>query len=639
VTTLFNLSPGDVHEPGGMAAPKRTTTPTVAMMDLAMKAATNRAQRRAEARAVRKKAVAEAVARPKRMRGRKGLRMTITSADGTRHEIRHMSDDQADGLMLLPGCEIADTELVHTMAATAASNRVWIQLAQVGAFKGHPSGAFEFSPAVFSNIVQNFDRDGLPIPIDAEHASEMKPTDGSIPSEGAPAMGWIHGLDNRGNKGLWGHVEWLEPARTYIKEGRYKFISPAVRFKSKDRKSGADTGPRLSSAGLTNTPFLPDMKPLTARLEGEHVYVMSLVAAESVAAVDGDEAVTMSSLCYSTNEYMPRIRNLLGLHSLTTAKACADHLATLREHFDAAGGDPSKTHQGIRLSDYVMPMRHLVGAQMGSTWDDVFDAMQDLIDVAIDEHEIAYHGEPDAKAATMSEAAQVPPAIPEALPLPAEPTESPGPAPAEPNVTEPETAAVPTPTTESITMTTPAIPTVAAPAPAAPAAAPIVAESTVVGSAEVGTLTLKLRGAEAENRRLKDEVTTLRAWKEEREDTDLADEVMAAYDTYSEAKSLKPDDRMAMLSWLRSDPEGFRTMYPAVPNAQRHLLRNIAGGNSDPQKPGTRVPADKANPFGDQPQLLSVRELAHQISRKRGISLGQAQVEAQRIVRKQRAAV
>jgi hypothetical protein len=631
MATLLDLAAGDVHSPSAGVSPKSTKTPTAESMDLVMKTAGNRAQRRAAAKAAR---TAARAAKPKRLRPRKGLRMTITSPDGTRHEIRHMSDGEADGLMLLPAVALPDvSEDVHTMDASASTKRVWIQLAQVGSFKGHPKGAFEFSPTVFSTIVENFVRDGLPLPIDAEHASEMPPTEGSIPSEGAPAMGWIHRLDNRGKAGLWGHVEWLEPARSYIKEGRYKFISPAVRFKSKDRKTGQDTGPRLSSAGLTNTPFLPDMKPLTARNEGEPVYVMSV----AVEAAEADvETVSMSSLCYSTNEYMPRIRGVLGMNHLSTAQQCADQLCVLREHFDAAGGDASKTQQGIRLSDYLMPMRHMVGASMGSTWDDVFDAVQDLIDTAIEEHESAFHAvAAEAKSATMSETAADP--VEQAIALPEQPTEeSPGPTPDQQTTTEPEVAPVPNQTPETITMTTPATPTVAAPAAAAPVAPPV-AESTVVQSAEVGTLQLKLRGTEAENRRLKDEVTTLRAWKEEREDKDLADEVLAAYDTYAEAKSLKPDDRMSMLSWLRSDPEGFRNMYPAVPNAQRHLLRNIAGGSSDPQKPGARVPADKANPFGDQPQLLSVRDLAQQIARKRGIPLGQAQVEAQRIVRKQRA--
>ena len=57
------------------------------------------------------------------------------------------------------------------------------------------------------------------IPIDFEHASEQDPTLGTIPTDGAPAQGWIIDLQDRGAAGLWGLVEWLEPARTYVREG------------------------------------------------------------------------------------------------------------------------------------------------------------------------------------------------------------------------------------------------------------------------------------------------------------------------------------------------------------------------------------------------------------------------------------
>jgi len=154
--------------------------------------------------------------------------------------------------------------LFSRLSKDAGDGRVWIQLAQIGTFKGHPQGPFELTPQVFDSICRNFTSDGLPLPIDFEHASELPPNSGSVPSAGAPAIGWIHSLDNRGAAGLWGQVEWLEPARSYIREGKYKFISPAIRFKSKDRVSGRETGPRLSSAGVTNAPFLSGLQPLVA---------------------------------------------------------------------------------------------------------------------------------------------------------------------------------------------------------------------------------------------------------------------------------------------------------------------------------------------------------------------------------------
>lgn len=145
------------------------------------------------------------------------------------------------------------------------SKGVWIQLAKSGTFRGHSAGPFTLDGKVFSDIVRNFKASANKrIPIDFEHASESDATDGSIPHTGAPAQGWILDLDNRGEE-LWGLVQWLEPARTYVKEEKYKFFSPAIRFGSKDRVTGAPIGARMSSGALTNNPFLDGMKPMVAK--------------------------------------------------------------------------------------------------------------------------------------------------------------------------------------------------------------------------------------------------------------------------------------------------------------------------------------------------------------------------------------
>ena len=43
----------------------------------------------------------------------------------------------------------------------------------------------------------------------------------------APAQAWIRKLENRGEAGLWALVEWLEPAKSYIRAKKYKHVSPA----------------------------------------------------------------------------------------------------------------------------------------------------------------------------------------------------------------------------------------------------------------------------------------------------------------------------------------------------------------------------------------------------------------------------
>lgn len=188
------------------------------------------------------------VAKKKR---KKTIRVRADIAHGGSLHVRHMTDVMLEGVPVT----LADGE----------SDKVWIQLAKAGAFKGHASGPFELDAKVFGDIVRNFRAtSNRAIPIDFEHASESDPTQGSIPTHGAPAQGWIVDLKIDGGA-LYGLVEWGDKAREYIKSGAYKFFSPAIRFGARDRVSGAQIGARMTSGALTNNPFLDGMMPLAAK--------------------------------------------------------------------------------------------------------------------------------------------------------------------------------------------------------------------------------------------------------------------------------------------------------------------------------------------------------------------------------------
>lgn len=143
----------------------------------------------------------------------------------------------------------------------------WIQIAIVGQWAGHPSGPFQLTVRHFDEIVRNFRATkNRKIPIDFEHVSEMDPREGEVPTRGAPAQGWMIDLDNRGEiEGLWALADWKEPARTYIREEKYQFFSPTIRFNPKDPVTGERRGARLSSGALTNQPFLDGMMPVAAK--------------------------------------------------------------------------------------------------------------------------------------------------------------------------------------------------------------------------------------------------------------------------------------------------------------------------------------------------------------------------------------
>lgn len=99
-------------------------------------------------------------------------------------------------------------------------------------------------------IVAAFEAHGADLPIDVEHASEIKGRAG----EPAPAMGWIKALEVREGGAIWGLVEWTEQGRWMVSEKSYRYLSPVFLF-----EKGGKTGGRilkLLSAGLTNQPNL-----------------------------------------------------------------------------------------------------------------------------------------------------------------------------------------------------------------------------------------------------------------------------------------------------------------------------------------------------------------------------------------------
>lgn len=230
-------------------------------------------------------------------------------------------------------------------ASLGDAKAVWVQIAKVGAFRGHPAGPFELNAKVFNEIVRNFKAsDGGRIPIDFEHACEAEASSGSIPVDGAPAQGWILDLDNRGEQGLYALVEWLEPARTYIREGKYKFFSPAIRFNSRDRVTGKPAGARLTSGALTNQPFLSGMMPMAAKdSEGveeeeedtDNDAAMAAGEKESTIMADNELTLKLSELTTANADITLQLRDAQGKNATleTELKTLRDE-KTLRDAKD-----------------------------------------------------------------------------------------------------------------------------------------------------------------------------------------------------------------------------------------------------------------------------------------------------------------
>lgn len=164
--------------------------------------------------------------------------------------------------------------------AGEAAGKVRIPLAVTGTWVRGAS-KFSITHDDLESIVRNFGkRQNGEINVDYDHASEMPEVAAGGP---IPSAGRIVGIDapeklganselqmaNRSDDPrfathdsrfiLWGWFEPTERARTLVKNGEYRYISPAIDWGAKNKRTGKAQGATLTSVALTNRPFLEEM--------------------------------------------------------------------------------------------------------------------------------------------------------------------------------------------------------------------------------------------------------------------------------------------------------------------------------------------------------------------------------------------
>lgn len=249
--------------------------------------------------------------------------------------------------------------------AASAAQSVWVQVTAEGDFRGYPGGRFKFDKATFEVIVQNFHNHPAysagntdVVPWDFHHASEFAPSEGTIPTLGAPAQGWVQELEIRtsatGEAQLWAKTRWLEPARSYIKDGRYKWASVVVDFGARDAESNEKLGPTLVSVAITNNPFVEGMAPLVAASKDR--------PAGRIAASDyyGGPAC-------SAEDALDKLRGVLGLPATRPVGEVIAELMRLQE-WTLSGGQPL----GVDLDDLLGSVRIILNLPALASNDEVF---------------------------------------------------------------------------------------------------------------------------------------------------------------------------------------------------------------------------------------------------------------------------
>jgi len=125
---------------------------------------------------------------------------------------------------------------------------------------------FTITPADFERIAANFSKLGTDgrakddVVVDYEHQSEFP-----IPMGPVTAAGWVKAIvpPAAGERMLYADVEFTDEARAMIAAKKYKYVSPAIVWSERDKRTGQPQGATLTSLALTNRPFLEELPALT----------------------------------------------------------------------------------------------------------------------------------------------------------------------------------------------------------------------------------------------------------------------------------------------------------------------------------------------------------------------------------------
>jgi phage I-like protein len=525
----------------------------------------------------------------------------------------------------------------QALSAGDSEGRVWVQCAKVGAWSGHPQGAFKITEQLLDQMVVNFRSEGTRRQYDFNHASAYPANSGNIPLTGTPAQGWYYDLRREGDK-LFALTEWGQLAKQYIENDQYGGISPLINWAATDRVTNRPIGPLIKSIALTNDPFLLGMqRPTAASADGTPTNERGLMALREIAPATNQ---ALEAYAYSpTSSMLSKLKAAFGLHELSTVEMCRNSLSNLASHLDAVDGDATASHEGVKLERYVSSLRDMVGGADDISSTELIQFIDKLLDEYMDENGIedddSDSGLCTATAASASEQSAAPviaSELPAATAASAEGTDM-----ADPVI-------APAATVAPVDPAAPAAVANPDPVPASVTAASATVDGALP-SAEVARLALQNAALQAELKALKEANQALSASSAITAEQALSAEVDAAILTYKDTKGLAVELRPHLLSMLSSDPVAFRAMYPAVDFDKRHLLSNLTGGGaSNPTAPGARVEADTAQaldislPAADENKrmiALGLNGLASELVQKSGgkLSLMVAQLDADEMIR------
>lgn len=190
----------------------------------------------------------------------------------------------------------------------------------------------KFSNSKPNDVVAVFGDNEADIPIDLEHATEVKAPE----AEPAPAVGWVVAMEVR-DGAIWGQVEWTEEGAWLLRSRQYRFLSPAFLHD----EDGLVI--EILSAGLTNRPALK--LPELAQHQGERTMDKKLLELLGL-----DENATPQQVAEAV-----RAMKQKGQEQVEALEAKDQELATARQEAEAQGKKLQETEQQLATARAQVP--------------------------------------------------------------------------------------------------------------------------------------------------------------------------------------------------------------------------------------------------------------------------------------------
>ena len=260
----------------------------------------------------------------------------------------------------------------------------WQHVAIEGQYLGY-NPPFAITRKTFNEMVANFQKhpkykageDGIGmadvVPWDFEHASEQWSSEGTIPTSGAPAQGWISELKveagQDGKAQLWALTTWLPMAKDYIKNKQYKWSSISVVLNMSDPETNESLGAVLTSVALTNHPFIQGLESLAASTKN---------GAKELRIGRWYEAAGTAL------EAIGCIKDLLGLPELSSIQEVMSQIDKLRQ-WTQSGTTPI----GIDTAGIFGSLRQILNIGALTTESEVLDALGKIAQRAIEEQAVS----------------------------------------------------------------------------------------------------------------------------------------------------------------------------------------------------------------------------------------------------------